>query len=86
MGSGRKRVGIAQEIPNLHQDYGISKQGKVHNDLIREDQSGLTGLQEDMKKTGIDRGWKILRSTIYTDTCDLGSSSGDGLHYKKIFH
>ncbi|KAH0899208.1 hypothetical protein HID58_048776 [Brassica napus] len=27
---GRKRVGIAHEIPNLHQDYSISKQGKIH--------------------------------------------------------
>ncbi|KAH0878918.1 hypothetical protein HID58_066312 [Brassica napus] len=79
---GRKRVGIAHEIPNLHQDYGISKQGKVHDDLIRGDQSGLIGLQGNMKKTEIDRGSKILRSTIYTDTCDLGSSSGDGLDNK----
>ncbi|KAL0657213.1 hypothetical protein Bca4012_077798 [Brassica carinata] len=79
---GRKRVGIAHEIPNLHQDYGISKQGKVHDDLIWGDQSGLIGLQGNMKKTGIDRGSKILRSTIYTDTCDLGSSSGDGLDNK----
>ncbi|KAG2283361.1 hypothetical protein Bca4012_052032 [Brassica carinata] len=79
----RKRVGIAHEIPNLHQDYGISKQGKVHDDLIRRDQSGLIGLQRNMKKTGIDRGSKILRSTIYTDTCDLGSSSGDGLDNKE---
>ncbi|KAF2595904.1 hypothetical protein F2Q68_00011254 [Brassica cretica] len=78
----RKRVGIAHEIPNLHQDYGISKQGKVHDDLIRRDQSGLIGLQRNMKKTGIDRGSKILRSTLYTDTCDLGSSSGDGLDNK----
>ncbi|KAG5388425.1 hypothetical protein IGI04_029966 [Brassica rapa subsp. trilocularis] len=81
---GRKRVGIAQEITNLHQDYTISKQGKVHDDLIRGDQSGLIGLQGDMKKTGIDRGWKILRSTIDTDTCDLGSSSGDGLDNKEV--
>uniref|UniRef100_A0A0D3E545 Uncharacterized protein n=1 Tax=Brassica oleracea var. oleracea TaxID=109376 RepID=A0A0D3E545_BRAOL len=79
---GRKRVGIAHEIPNLHQNYGISKQGKVHDDLIQGDQSGLIGLQGNMKKTGIDRGSKILRSTIYTDTCDLGSSSGDGLDNK----
>ncbi|KAJ4884008.1 Uncharacterized protein Rs2_34101 [Raphanus sativus] len=38
----------------------------------------------NMKKIGIDRGWEILRSTIYTDTCDLGSSSDDGLDNKVI--
>lgn len=50
--------------------------------MIRGDQSELIGLQGNMKKIGIDRGWEILRSTIYTDTCDLGSSSDDGLDNK----
>ncbi|KAF2566028.1 hypothetical protein F2Q68_00024624 [Brassica cretica] len=68
---GRVRVGNEKDIPNLHQDYGTSKQRKEQDDFIRGDLSGWSGFRGIFENIGIVWGCDLL-----TESTDLGSSIG----------